>query len=602
MTVLDGKSQWRQYLAAQKQQADSECDMRVAIAGSMTVEPLEPYLGRHLISKNFKPRITVGPFNQLQQVCYDPAAALDGDDFNVIVLLWRVEDVFPEMLARSLDDLAAVNEILGEIERLADCVARLRQQFKGTLIVSTPPYPCAPGFEILELGQAVAGMSAFNAMSQCWIKALSRLERVRLLDLHGLMLNIGMKEAHDVRKWQLYRQPYTESFWQEIGRMAGRIIAAETRSPKKCIALDLDNTLWGGIIGEDGLHGIQLGEDFPGRAYRDFQRHLRYLKTRGVLLAIASKNNPEDAYEVFDKHDAMILSREDFAAIEIHWDSKVESIKRVARKLNIGLDSIVFVDDSSKEIGEINERLPDVTCITVPEELADLPGLLNETDLFDFPEITDEDRKRTEMMLADNVRSEIQETMSEEEFRKSLNLRIEVFAAQKQHFARVTQLINKTNQFNLTTVRRTQDEVEELAASKDALVLGMDIKDKYGEYGLVGIAILRKQDKICLIDTLLMSCRVLGRGAEDTFVAKLAEAAKILECSEMRGKYVPTAKNGMVKDLYKRFNFSYDSQSDEWVAPLSDVPKAPEHIDVSLRIRQETASSGASVAKASSYF
>jgi len=165
--------------------------------------------------------------------------------------------------------------------------------------------------------------------------------------------------------------------------------------------------------------------------------------------------------------------------------------------------------------------------------------------------------------------------MSEEEFRKSLNLKIDVFAAQKQHLARVTQLINKSNQFNLTTVRRTQDEVEALSIAKDALVLGMDIKDKYGDYGLVGVSILKKEDKACIIDTLLMSCRVLGRGAEDTFIAKLAEAAKTLDCDEMRGKYIPTNKNAMVKDLYKRFKFIYDSQTDEWIVNLSNAPQTP---------------------------
>src|SRR5207248_3306274 len=199
-------------------------------------------------------------------------------------------------------------------------------------------------------------------ISQFWTQEIGKLERVRLLDLHGLMLTAGIKQAHDTRKWQLYRQPYTEPFWHDVGRMLGRMITAEKINPKKCIVLDLDNTLWGGIIGEDRLEGIQIGDEFPGKAYRDFQRHLLRLKSKGVLLAVASKNNPDDAYEVFDKHDAMVLSRSDIAVFEIHWESKVESIKRVARKLNIGLDALVFVDDNPKEIGEVAERLPDVTC------------------------------------------------------------------------------------------------------------------------------------------------------------------------------------------------------------------------------------------------
>jgi FkbH-like protein len=309
------------------------------------------------------------------------------------------------------------------------------------------------------------------------------------------------------------------------------------------------------------------------------------LKNKGILLAVASKNNPEDAYEVFDKHDAMILSRKDIAVFEVHWESKVESIKRIARKLNIGIDSLVFVDDNPKEIGEVSERLPEVSCVLVPEELAYLPGLLAETDFFDIAEFTDEDRRRTEMMAADNLRKQTQETMSEEEFRKSLKLKIAVFEIEKQHLSRVTQLINKSNQFNLTTIRRTQDEVETLANSSSAMVLGMDIRDKYGDYGLVGVAILQKESRICIIDTLLMSCRVLGRGAEDTFITKLAEAARTLGCDELRGKYIPTAKNAMVKDLYHRFQFKRLGQSDEWMIKINDVPRAPQHIEATLSTR-----------------
>src|ERR1044071_8411546 len=582
MMALDPKSQWRQYLSAQKQLSNVEFDMRVAIAGSMTVEPLEPYLGAHLISKKFKPCIAVAPFNQLRQICHDYKQVLGRSDLDAIALLWRVEDLFPATLAACLGNPAAVEDLLRELKGLADSVGRLRKSFNGTLIVSTPPYPLLPGFELLDIRQALEGMAVFSAVLQFWTQEIARLERVRILDLHGLMISHGTKYAHDSRKWLLYRQPYTETFWQEIGRLLGRILAAEKISPKKCIALDLDNTLWGGIIGEDGLQGIQLGEEFPGKAYRDFQRTLVCLKKKGVLLAVASKNNPEDVYEVFDKHDAMILSRKDFAALEIHWDSKVESIRRVAKKLNIGLDSIIFVDDNAKEIGEISERLPDVTCVVVPEELAELPDLFAETDFFDFAEITDEDRRRTEMMAADSARLEIQEAMSEEEFRKSLNLKIEVFAAQKQHLARVTQLINKTNQFNLTTVRRTQDEVEELVGSKAELVLGMDIKDKYGDYGLVGVTILTKKAKSCLIDTLPMRCRVLGRGAEDTLIAKLAEAAKSLGCDEIRGRYIATSKNAMVKDFYRHFNFKHEPQTDEWFVRITEAPRTPENIDAIL--------------------
>ena len=575
MTASDPKREWRQYKTEQEQKRDPQFDIRLAIAGTMTVEPLEPCLGAHLLSKHFSPNIVVGPFNQLRQICYDHKSTLGKDDLSAIVLLLRLEDLFPEMLARCLQSPDGLSDLLGELKALVDAVEHLRGSFSGTLIVSTPPYPSLPGFDVMEMGQALSGMAVFNAISQFWTREIAKLERVRLFDLHGLLLKVGTSRAQDVRKWLLYRQPYTEAFWQEVGRMLGRMIVAEKVSPKKCIILDLDNTLWGGIVGEDGLEGIQLGDDFPGKAYRDFQRHLLYLKNKGILLAVASKNNPEDAYAVFDRHDAMVLSRKDIAVFEIHWDSKVESIRRAARTLNIGLDSIVFIDDSPKEIGEIKERLPDVSCVMVPEELAYLPGLLDETDFFDIVEVTDEDRRRTEMMAADNIRLQTQERMSEEEFRKALNLKIEVFAVEKQHLTRVTQLINKTNQFNLTTIRRTQDEVEALSGSKNALVLGMRIEDKYGDYGLVGVSILKKENRTCVIDTLLMSCRVLGRGAEEAFIGKLSEAALTLDCILLRGKYVPTPKNSMVRDLYKRMNFTRVGQTDEWIMEIGRVAVLP---------------------------
>jgi FkbH-like protein len=493
-----------------------------------------------------------------------------------------------------------VADLQREVNRLCDAVAALRQDFTGTLIVSTPPYPIWPGFQLLDSVQPSPGLALFHQLAQTWASRLARIERVRQLDLQGLVLNSGLKAVHDQRKWYLYRQPYSDGFWLEIGELLGRLIAAETREAKKCVVLDLDNTLWGGIIGEDGLEGIQLGQDFPGLAYQQFQRYLLWLKTRGVLLAVASRNNPEDALEVFDRHDAMVLTRRDIAAFEIHWDSKVESLKRVAARLNIGIDALVFVDDNPKEIAEVAERLPDVTCVLVPEEIALLPALLAETGLFDVAEITDEDRRRTEMITADGMRQEAQESMSEEEFLRSLNLHIRVFAAHRQHLARTTQLINKSNQFNLTTIRRTADEVAELAADPESIVLCMDISDKFGDYGLVGVSILRREAAACRIDTLLMSCRVLGRGAEATFLAKITDAARSLGCIELRGAYIPTRKNGMVADLYRRFGFTRDEERDEWVFTLDRQMTVPDHVLVSFDLSAHQAvTAGATAAEGS---
>jgi FkbH-like protein len=564
MDTVDPKSVWRQYL----KHPPAEANLTIAIAGSMTAEPLAPYLGAHLLAKGFKPDIVIGPFNQLHRTCLDPKAVLGDKSFDVIILLWRLEDMFPDLLDKP--DL-----LLLEVEKFLDAVRTLRANFTGTLIISTPPSPTPPVFDVQDLGQPLTGGFLHRKILDVWIENITAIDHTHILDLHGLMMKAGMDTALDARKWLLYYQPYTEFFWRMIGTQLGRITAAQTLSARKCLVLDADNTLWGGIVGEDGLEGLQLGNDFPGSAYREFQKYVLSLKQKGVLLAIASKNNPEDFFEAFDTHDAMILKRSDIAVFEIHWESKIESLSRIAKTLNIGTNALVFIDDSAKEIGEVQERMPEVACLMVPEEIALFPEILKGSDLFDSSKITDEDRKRTERIADEHKRKHLQETLSESDFKAALGLKIHVFQAEKQHISRITQLINKSNQFNLTTIRRTQDEVEALTLSVNHLVLGMELKDKYGDYGLVGVAILEKQDAICIIDTFLMSCRALGRNAEDTFMAQIAESARNLGCHGLRGTYIQTDKNDMVRDLYKNFGFSETPEG--WlISPTSIIKNFPE--------------------------
>lgn len=562
--MTDPRLLWR------KHKAEGAADITIGLAGSMTLDPMVPYLGAHLLGRGFKnPKIVSAEFNQLHQACRDPKGAF-GDAPDAIFLIWRLEDMFPDMLDRPADVLAAVSG-------LAQSVATLRRNFSGTIIVSAPPYPSLPAFDPTALEQPVTGGALHRGVLEAWMESIAGIERVRVLDLHGLLLKAGSDTAFDARKWFLYRQPWSESFWAAVGRQAGRILSAETVPAKKCLVLDADNTLWGGIIGEDGMEGIDLGDDFPGSAFRAFQKYALYLKQKGILLAVASKNNEADFYEMFDGHDAMILKRDDVAAFEVHWESKVESLRRIAQKLNIGTDSLVFVDDSAKEIAEVRERLPEVTCVMAPEELADLPGVLTGLDLFDLAEVTDEDRNRAAMMAVERKRENLQETMSEAEFKAQLGLEMSVFRTDKRHIARVAQLINKSNQFNLTTRRRPQGEIETLARDEGWRVLGMELKDKYGDYGLVGAAVLEKRGRVCVIDTLLMSCRVLGRDAETSFIAQLAEAAKRMGCETVQGRYIPTPKNGMVKGLYAAHGFAYDERSDVWTAGVDAVTKAPAH-------------------------
>ncbi|MCB9973944.1 MAG: HAD-IIIC family phosphatase [Rhodospirillales bacterium] len=544
-----------------------DAGFRIGISASVTGDPLVPHLQKYLARRGMKSSgVQVAPFNQIHQVCRQHEQVFGGSP-DIIFLSWRLED----LLGSPLSDWEKIHKVLGD---LAESVSILRQNFSGTLIVTLPACPVDFSNDLLSVTPNPASVSV-DHLRVFWLGLLENRGSIHHLDTHSILLKIGQDQAYDARKWYLYRQPWSERFWELLARQVGRIICLQTLPAKKCIVLDADNTLWGGVVGEDGLSGIHLGNDFPGRVYKDFQKSLSFLQKKGILLAIASKNNEADFFSVLDQHDEMLLKREDFVAFEVHWNSKVESLKNIAKKLNIGLDSIVFIDDSGKEIGEVKERLPMVTCLQVPEEITDLPTFLQTEDIFDMESITEEDLLRTSRIQATEQRQRLQEVLSEDDYKLSLNLQMSVFQMQDQHVQRIVQLINKTNQFNLTTIRRSQEEIQALVASGKYIIVGMTLEDKYGDYGLVGVAIVKKEHNIGIIDTFLMSCRVLGRDAEVAFLTALANISQTYGCEFLRGYYVQTLKNEMVSNFYQKQGFS--SVGDFWQASCEDI-KALQHI------------------------
>jgi FkbH-like protein len=356
-------------------------------------------------------------------------------------------------------------------------------------------------------------------------------------------------------KWALYHQPYSSQFWIEIGEASSAVIASGYRPTPKCVVLDCDNTLWGGIIGEDGLGGIELNDTFPGSAFRVFQKRLVQLRAAGIMLAIASKNDISIVEEVFASHGEMILGKDDISCWKVNWLPKSENIREIASELNIGLDSLVFVDDSSFELAEVEMALPEVSLLQVPDELSELPSVIADSGLFRHISVSDEDRERTQMMLAESSRKKVQSTLSGEAFLQSLELEVEVFSLREEHIARVAQLTNKTNQFNLTTVRRSESEIAALMESEVFEVRAVRVADRFGDYGVVGVAVIERMKDGWLIDSFLLSCRVLGRGVESAFLSALVEEAKSDGIELVEGRYNPTVKNGQVATFYQDHGF-----------------------------------------------
>ena len=538
---------WRAHTASAGVQSH-DSDARIGFAGSFTLDPLLPYLGAKLLGFGYRrPEFLNANFNQLLRVCRDPSSEFGDAKLGALVLLWRLEDL------AEAGDPASVREVS---DLFLNAVRGLREIFSGSIILALPPRP----------RPAVEGLVEFarpSALAELWyetLKSVSALAQsvpdLHTVDLEALIAACGESVALDHRKEMLYRQPYSDGFYVNLADALARIYRAQRFEPKKCIVLDCDNTLWGGVIGEDGVGGVSLSDDFPGRAYRLFQQQVAVLRQSGVFVALNTKNNPDDVWEMFDNHDAMVLRKEDISSSRINWRPKSENLKEIAAELNIGLDALVFVDDSPFEIEEVRAHAPEVTTILVPEDIADLPVLMMElAHQFDRLNITEADRARVDMMRQETVRRDLSQKMTEEEFLASLDLQVQLQPVTSRELARVTQLINKTNQFNVTTRRYTLEEVGQFVSAHDHDIYCITVKDRFGDYGLVGVGILKHVNGVAEFDTLLMSCRVLGRGIETAMISYAVYLARARGSKELRGRYIPTRKNAMVADLFTRHGF-----------------------------------------------
>jgi FkbH-like protein len=564
---VQASARWRAYESGEK----APTNFTVGIASSFTVDGVVPMLGCALLGHGFRPEMRLSGYDQIFQTCFDHRAHFGGDP-DAIVLLWRIEDWLAQEFARSVGgDRAALLDACARIDEFGQAVGHLRRAFKGTIVVSLPPFPDATAANLLDLDTPINAGSFVRAIVTHAEQRLTGVGNVRLIDLDALQRHFGAQRAFDSRTWYLYRQPYAPAFLYEVGRLLGRIIKSTRTAAKKCIVLDCDNTLWGGIVGEDGLQGIAIGDDFPGSAYRDLQRYLLHLRSEGVLLAIASKNNEADVWAVFEQHDGMVLRHEHISAARINWETKAANLKEIADELNIGIDSLVFLDDNPFEIEQMRSLLPEVVSILLDEEPAEMVDAIKDMHLFDKLEVTQEDSLRADMMLAERKRSQFSKVLSSDDFIAALELRLDIAEARPDQLGRIAQLTNKTNQFNLTTVRRSLEQIEAINSSPDWRVYALRVADRFGDYGLVGVAIVELLDGDRLrLDTFLLSCRVLGRGVETAFLSEVVGGLRKSDASVVDASYIPTAKNGLAANFLADHGFLAVDET-QWQLPAGAV-------------------------------
>src|ERR1700722_4672345 len=400
-----------------------------------------------------------------------------------------------------------------------------------------------------------------------------------VVDHLGLALQHGVGALNDPRFEAIAQVYFSPAGNRQLSKLWFRALRSLERPQKKVCVVDLDNTLWGGILGEDGPDGLQMADSGSGFAYRRFQRSLLELRRSGILLAICSKNNPEEAIEALASHPDCLLRPTDFAHIEIGWGLKSEAIIRTAERLSLGLDSFVFIDDSPVEREEVARALPAVEVLDFPSDPSGLVGALSEYSGFDSLRQTEEDRKRADAYVHEAQRSAIKaSSKSPEEFYRSLGLQLGIFSARVEQAGRLHQLLMKTNQFNLTTRRMTDEAYRTLLSDSAYMVVGLRVSDRFGDSGITGLAIIdRGRQDVWTVQDFLLSCRVLGRTVENAFLSWLVARAAGAGANRVAVHFAPSARNEVAHGFLKVSGGMESDSGDVWTFDVRRPEAIPEH-------------------------
>lgn len=553
---------------------------RVYCLSNYTLNGLELFLSYHLLKQKLRPEITFSDFNVVAQTLLDEDSSLHRSKPDFVVLSLDLRILIKDFLANTWDEAR-------ETEALTQLLDLARARIKAPVLLTDFTLPLLPdsrGAPSLE-----AKVRALNAALAAYVREHS--SQFFLVEVNRLVSLLGVSEVHDSKLWHSSKAPYKSPMWSWLAREMATIIAAHYGRAKKCVILDCDNTLWGGVIGEDGLDGIALdASKFPGVAYHQFQAYLLGLHARGVLLAICSKNNEADALEVFERHPHSLLKKEHFVCIRANWKNKAENIADIAKTLQLGLSNFVFIDDSSVECALVEQSLPDLDVIQAPADPSQFERIWQAEDLFFIPHRTAEDGAKLQQYRDNGSRAESAAGFQDlSAFLQSLDTRVELVLnrpGQAEHIARIAQLTQKTNQFNLRTVRYTVQEIEAFVASEQYLVFHMQVRDKFGELGITHVCILQLDGEGgAFVDTFLMSCRVIKRELEQFFFHACAEQARAkFGVHNVRAEFVPSSKNQLAAPFWAELGLQIQREADgrqRCEASLDDLSYTqPNHIQL----------------------
>ena len=531
--------------------------VRLALLGSPTMAHLHPAIRTAGLRRGIWIDVYENDFGQYQQELADTGSGLHGFRPTVVLLALDAHHLAAGVTA-GMDAAASEAALTDVTTRLRDLWRQARETLRCPVIQQVP-LPLHPHLLGANEHRLPGSPAAFIARLSAAMRPLADEAGVHLLTLDDRAARDGLAAWHSPTLWHHAKQEVDPRAAPLYGDLIGRLLAALQGRSSKCLVLDLDNTVWGGVIGDDGMEGIVIGQGSAGgEAYVAFQAYARELSRRGVILAVCSKNDEANAVEPFEKHPEMVLRRADIASFVANWSDKASNIRAIAQELNIGLDSLVFVDDNPFERNLVRRELPMVAVPEVTDDPVSYVRALSDAGYFEGLAVTDEDRERTGQYRGNQAREALRASATDiESYLRGLEMQLVWRPFDRIGLQRTVQLINKSNQFNLTTRRYTEEDVLAVMADRDAFGLQLRLLDRFGDNGVIAIVIGRLRDGDAVyIDTWLMSCRVLGRQVEPTTLNLIAQESRRLGARRLIGEYIPTKKNGMVRDHYERLGFT----------------------------------------------
>lgn len=554
--------------------------LNVTLLGSTTLDFMVAPIETCGILNGISIKGFCSPSEQISQQCLNPQSEMYQSCPDVISVLTRLEDIVPSITAsfhkRSEEEhLSIKSEVVSRIE---SWISAIRKNSNSTIIVNSF---LTPDWEPDQTNEATNSFSNWQLTLEVNLAVSSMVKGfsgVYFINTDRVAQQTNYCHWNTPKLWYLGRIAFAASDPRWLINSWLPVFQQVCGSRKKCLVVDLDNTMWGGVVGEEGANNVKIGMGFPGNVYLDVQKQIKSLADNGVMLAIASKNNENDAKEVFDCNPNMVLEWQDFLVKKINWLNKADNIRQIAQELNIGLGHMVFMDDNPSECELVAKELPDVTVIQVPvDDISSYPEIFKKYRIFEGAKLTKEDFSRNTMYKSNLKRSQEQiEATDLGYFLSSLNMVAEVGEVNSRNISRIAQMFSKTNQFNVTTIRYSEGELHKISESKDWFTFTASLADKYGDNGLVAVALVKVSSSVAYIDSFLMSCRVISRTLETALIQYMKRFfLEMNDISCMTAKYTPTMKNTLVENLFEEqgFKLCQEKKSGEktYVCDLKNV-------------------------------